>query len=591
MIGDIFAGGSYTDADINFQTGEIIEILAKQIETENWRLRKSIVESFKKINNPLCLPVLSKIMKYPQIDSHSTAIDALIHFGERSVPYAIPYLSDEDHDVRILSANILGFIKSPTALKDLIKKLNTETNINVKYAIIESLGNIGSDKAADSLLSILEYEDVYIKIAIIESLGKIGSIKACPLLMSYLEDEMLRGLCIDALGNIGADIAINSIIDYFGDDDEINSKIISAISNIFRKSLKSGEEKHNLDLIKGICRQFFKKPDRYERLLGVLKNRDVSLKSDALLILSWIDNLKLTRELVLLLENQEFRDRVREMLIKIGHSIKDDIVTEFKETESPVIKRIILEIIGIVGEEKEADFLITLLTENKSELILIEDQIIYALGWLRCDKAVSLILKYLENSSDILQSAAIGALSIIGNSEVRDYCRKNIKSDNIRKKTGCIKILGYIGDSANINILKEIDDFESKEVIISFIDAISYIGDKAGIDLIVRFLNEPDNEIKEHIVTALTRINDKKIIPILVNLLKDENMWIKYFALRTLGEIGDETIIGNILPLLKDPVGIIKIASLTAASKINYRLPKNTIEELFQSGDPDVKVE
>ncbi|MBP7652174.1 HEAT repeat domain-containing protein [Candidatus Dependentiae bacterium] len=595
--GNDFSAETETDDKTNVLPDEnkhtiinrVIENLAKQIESENWRLRKSIVEAFKKINNPLCLPVLSKIIKDSHIDVHSTAIDALIHFGKKSIPYVLPYLSDSDPDARILSANILGFIKSPISLKDLIRRLSVENNMNVKYAIIEALGNIGSEKSVDIMLSMLDVEDIYLKIILIESLGKIGSMKACPQLMSFLEDEMIRGLCIDALGNIGADISINSILEYFDTDEEVNSKIVAAIANIYKKSSKSGEDKNNYELIKGICRQFFKKYERYEQLISILKTTDMSLKNDALQILGWIDNIKLTHELIILIEDPDFKDKIREMLIRIGYSIISDIIKEFHKTESLTIKRVIIEILGIIGSEKESEFLMNLLKSPDSKEI--EEQIIYSLGWLRCESSVGLIVKFLNSDNESLHSAAVGALSIIGNNEVIEYCKTNIKSNNLYTKKGCIKTLGYIGDPANISILKEVDVFESKEIKIAYIDAISYISDKTGIDLIVKFLNEPDNEIKEHIVTALTRINDKKIIPILLNLLNDDNMWIKYFTLRTLGEIGDSSITQNLIKLLDDPIGIVKISALSAISKINQKIPLDIVLKLLKDDDLDVRVE
>ena len=570
--------------------GEAVPALIEMINTDNWRIRKSIVEAFKKINDINCMPALSQVVFDEHVEVHSTAIDTIVNFGIKAIPYIVKHLNDKDDDIRILVSNIIGFIKSPSAAKELIKRLKLEKEFNVKYAIIEALGAIQSSDPVPLFLSMLAEEDDFIKIAIIEALGKIASLKASHSLIALLENEMFRGICIEALGNIGADIAVSPIIEYFGQDSETDEKIVKAINKIYFKDNANAGMESSKGIVIGVCRQFFRKNEYYEKLIDLLKNSDTELITGVLNILEWIDNAKMQKELIILFEQDEFTDRVKNLFLKLGKNIIDILITELHTNISYKIKRCIIEMLGIIGEIEEEDMLIKFLGDPAWNGY--SDTIITSLGWMRSEKFLTISERFMKSENEIERVASIGALSIIGGNNTVDFCKKNIRSENLLLKLSCIQVLGYIGDSENISVLSEIDRFESKEIKIAFIDAISFIRDKRGVRYILQFLTETDNDVKEHIVVALTRINDKSVTPILLGMLNENNLWIKYFALRALGNLGGAEDAAEIQKLLSEnESGIVIIAALNALAKIGNIIDKDILLGLLQNSDIDVKVE
>ncbi|HPP88294.1 MAG TPA: HEAT repeat domain-containing protein, partial [bacterium] len=365
--------------------------IAELVNSENWRIRKSIVEAYKKIDDDSCLPLLQKLIKDSNVEVHSTAIDAMVYYGDRAIPYLLPLLKDDDEDARILSANVLGFMRSAKGVKSLIERLKVEDSMNVRYAIIEALGYIGNEEAIDYLLELLEKEDMYLKIVIIEALGKIGSLRACVVIMSLLEDELLRSVCIDALGNIGAEISINTIIEYFNSDDDTNVRVVIAIGKIYSKHINN---QSYAVLIKEICKQFFKKKERYDKLLELLKNDNIELRNSVLLILSWIDELKLTKELMELLANEDYTEKIKDLFIRLGDRVLDDLYNEINKTDNYEIRKAIIQIIGLIGNSREIELLMKML-DNENERGYY-DVIISSLGWLQAECSVEKLEKLLN---------------------------------------------------------------------------------------------------------------------------------------------------------------------------------------------------
>ena len=89
-------------------------------------------------------------------------ISALYAMGRtadvRWIPYLLPELESESPELRMEAARALGELESSAAVDPMIKMLDVEKDAEVRYAILEALGQIGGEKAKQALQLAIDSE-------------------------------------------------------------------------------------------------------------------------------------------------------------------------------------------------------------------------------------------------------------------------------------------------------------------------------------------------------------------------------------------------------------------------------------------------
>jgi HEAT repeat protein len=90
-------------------------------------------------------------------------ISALYAMGRsadvRWIPYLLPELENEAPELRMEAARALGELESSAAVDPMIRMLDDEADVEVRYAILEALGQIGGEKAKQALQLALDSEN------------------------------------------------------------------------------------------------------------------------------------------------------------------------------------------------------------------------------------------------------------------------------------------------------------------------------------------------------------------------------------------------------------------------------------------------
>ncbi len=146
-----------------------------------------------------------------------------------------------DDDIKFL-VDILGLIGDKCAEDLLIDILTKNKNENVIVACIEALGNINSEKAMDSILPFYDKADV-LKPCVIEAVGKIRSLKSLKFITENFdsEDDLLKFTMIESLGEIGDETTFYFLISQL---DNLNDTFIAPLLEAIYKI----KNKYNLEL-------------------------------------------------------------------------------------------------------------------------------------------------------------------------------------------------------------------------------------------------------------------------------------------------------------------------------------------------------
>ena len=77
----------------------------------------------------------------------------------RWIPYLLPELENESPELRMEAARALGELESTAAVDPMIRMLDTEKDSEVRFAILEALGQIGGEKAKQALQLAIDSEN------------------------------------------------------------------------------------------------------------------------------------------------------------------------------------------------------------------------------------------------------------------------------------------------------------------------------------------------------------------------------------------------------------------------------------------------
>lgn len=184
---------------------EVIKSIVPLIHQEDKSI-KNAASNFLIQNNHTKIPAL--VIDYISSDDitiRNLAGEILLKKGNDSIDaicQKLPGITNDD-DIKFL-IDILGLIgdKAPEDL--IIDILTKNQNENVIVACIEALGNIYSEKAIDAIIPFYEKSEV-LKPVVVEATGKIRTLKSLKFITEKFisDDDLLRFTMIESLGEIG----------------------------------------------------------------------------------------------------------------------------------------------------------------------------------------------------------------------------------------------------------------------------------------------------------------------------------------------------------------------------------------------------
>ena len=186
-----------------FSDDAVAEIV-KMIEDEDAGIRDAVSHAL--IENPnkkipeLVVPYISS----PDIAVRNLAGEILLKKGTEALPAMVKYLKKANDDDQKFLIDIMGLIGDKSVEDDIIKVLEVTQNDNVILACIEALGNIKSEKAIDLIIEKYNENELFHP-TIFDALGKIGSEEAINFMAKEYEnaDDLTKYSMIESVGEVG----------------------------------------------------------------------------------------------------------------------------------------------------------------------------------------------------------------------------------------------------------------------------------------------------------------------------------------------------------------------------------------------------
>lgn len=369
---------------------EEIRVLLNDLKNTDWWVRKETIRKLLDYPESLYLSDLEVWLRNGE-DAllRNASMEIFKELGERALVSLGCLLKDEDVDVRIFAANVLGDIMNPSALEDLVVALR-DPDDNVRIAVAEALGKIGDKRAVDPLTAV--FGDMpWTAMAAIEALGRIGGQNALAVLHQCLENKDYCGIACSALEKAGDRSSIEHLLPFLKVE-EVRELVLQAIVGIAERektvlpaSLFSGD----IDL-----------------LVDWLGSPQEEIRRAAFIAMSWSNDMRGLPYFLKAFQDDLLLEYALNGILALGNKAVPEIVETMKKPGKD--KGVLAKVLSMIGEKES---LLLFVNDEDDE---VRAEVALAIGSLRKPEVPEVLWKL---SRDPVEEVRAAALLSLRNSE------------------------------------------------------------------------------------------------------------------------------------------------------------------------------
>lgn len=362
---------------------EKIEKLLKELNSPDWWTRSAAIKGLLLQNEKTYLPVLEKALKnHENALLRNASMELYVALGGRALPSLVALLGDDDPEVRIFAANLLGDIKDRRAVQELIKAIK-DTDSNVRVASTEALGKIGAAEAVAALSEVLE-DEPWVVMSAIKSVGEIGGERALQVLYGCLEKDEYRGITFDAIEVAGDEGAIEHITP-FVERDDTREWALKAVINIAGKvRIRIGPE-YFVNLV--------------PHLLALQHSPHPEIRKTAFIALAWSEDLRGIPFFISALNDDELQEYAISAILSIGEEAVPEIIEALRDPERPQ-RCVLADLLSMMGEY------MTLMQFSEDQDPEVRVEVALAAGMIHSSRADEILTRMLDDPEDEVRLAA-----------------------------------------------------------------------------------------------------------------------------------------------------------------------------------------
>ncbi|MEK6693285.1 MAG: HEAT repeat domain-containing protein [Nitrospirota bacterium] len=556
---------------------ESVPYLTKALGDNDWRVRKTSVESFLKIGGRKVIEsLISSLGIQDNAGARNSAIEALAKIGKEAVPSLINNFKGAHHDVRKFIIDILGEIGDIMSTPLLIVALS-DTDDNVRASAVEYLGKMGDERAIAPLLEILRGNELWLSYPAAEALGNLKDPRALEPLLDALQEKPLREAALKGLGALGDKRALGPIVKLLKDPSRSIREI--ALQNIIEISRKNPGDKEVIKTIRENTDNVI-----LDNLLQALGRERIQIRSSAARLLGWIGDKRAVESLIALLPEIELQDEVMDSLLTLGRGGAVQSLLPFLNSPDEIIRRCTAELLGEIEDNIAVQPLIKSLSDEDGH---VRGRAALALGKIGDRNAIIPLLNLLTDEYEDVQESAVTALASIGVETEKLLPSLSSKDPRLRKNTALL--LGNLKAEEAVPFFGFAIKDESPDVREGVVRALGMIGgDEAGRFLTIALTDE-EPSVRRASAIALGEIGYGKGVDSLIILLKDDDSLVRVAAVRGLGELKNPYALPPLIELLDDKDLMVRVSAIEASGELGDRSALPSLFRLLEEDDPELR--
>jgi HEAT repeat protein len=440
---------------------------------------------------------------------------------------------------------------------------------------------------------------VQVKKAVAKALGEIGDQRAVESLIEALSDSSVNDAAAEALGAIGDERAVEPLIEALNSSAPGRLRLSQAIAVALGKIR---DERAVAPLIRAFS------SDAHEAAVKALIQ--FGDRAIPLLITSLNENEKIRKGSAEVLGKLQWKPENSDQqvawaiamnnsgdLVKEGSAVVEPLIRTLERKDTPLdARKISVNLLGEIGDQRAVAPLIGALGENDSS---VRQDAANALGKIRDSRAVESLIDTLNHSDRYSCQAAIRALGAIGDERAVEPLITIFKNPS-NPVHAAAEALGRIGDVRAVGPLIEALSQSERNGSRSAAEALGMIGDSRAVEPLISAMREhcdkytrkaaaealsmlqwePTNA-EQRVTWAIAKENwteaanegDAAIDP-LMSVLKSGDQLLALGASEALGKIAGEQAIKRLIDMFTDS---------------DFMVPKFAVDALAEAGKPAIE--
>jgi HEAT repeat protein len=553
--------------------------LTQDLGAAEWPARQSAVRGLS-AQGPAIVDALVKTLReqHRNFNVLSSLLDLLSTTEIDVVGPLIECLSDEDVDLRIQTALILGHRRDRRAVPALIKALN-DPDVNVRFHAMEALGSLRAVEAIDTIVEITAGSDFFLAFPAIQTLAKLGAVNAAPKLVPLLNDELLRVAVAEALGQLGDELVVVPLVKLLNDPSAPTEVVADALSGLFeRYDQRYGAGDHIASLVRGTI-----DPTGTQNLLDAVQRVGPDRLRGIARVMGWLNGPAVQRALVRLLGQQAVRAQVVEAMVRYGAGVVELLIDQLR-AEDLDTRQAAAVALGRIGDRTATPALVAALRDPELAVAVAS-----ALARIGDYDAFDDLLGLLDHPDTAVRQAAIGALNSIGHPDMAARILPLLDDPNPIVRESAVKIAGYFGYRECVDRVIDRCADAAEAVRRAAVEHLPFFDPPKTIPALLHALEHDTAPVRAAAATALARVSESDALAPLVRALDDRDPWVRFCALRSIGAFANRAVAPAVLDVIeRDRAGHVRLAAIDALGRLDTPDALTILHPLTLSAEPDV---
>lgn len=596
--------------------GAAAALLVKHIQSSNLGVQEAAENALRQIRGSAVVRAVAPLLRSENASVRNSAMDILREISADDMKEINKLLHDADPDIRIFAADILGTSESPVAVSLLTEVLDTEPEVNVRYQVCISLGELGDPKAAKVLSRELEDDEDWVKFAAVEALAKIRADSCADILIHALPEssELVASTIISALGEMGNMRAVPILLRRLDETvGPLRNKTVKAIVQIlgapslglfgpkeldnFRTYLLIALTDEDEDIIEaaltglsgvgeGSAEASRAVIDLIERL-DPLREHDLLFSAQRCLVaIGYTEGLREG----LASSNEQVVRSVVEACGEIGCRRCAGLLVEAFSLPDRQIQLLAVQQLARIGDKSDVSFFMEVL-ENADDPQVLTEALNFIGGQARCAVAAPELMQYLEHPCDDVKEAALEACLALEDAAVNDQLVGLFSSREPLMRMMAAYAMGRIDPSRYLEELTQALEDEVPDIRKVALEAIGSLCNAKPelLSLLAPRLSDESQDVRLALVSLAGQLDTSLSTDLLLQALADEDNWVRIRAVESLGERRAEKALPLLIPMLEGNDLLVVLKIIEALGALGGQVAFRALLALTGRDDPDVQ--
>jgi HEAT repeat protein len=555
------------------------DTLTRALDVDDWTTRQTAVRKLAEHGTAIVDAVVRTLREqHRNLNVFSGLLDLLATAGIDIVDQMIACLKDEDADLRIQSALILGERGDRRAVPALVAALD-DRDVNVRFHAIEALGRLHAVEATGVLVDIAASGDFFLAFPAVNALSQLGDVSVATRLVPLLKDALLQATVAEALGALGDELVVAPLVELLNQahaPTDVIADALSALYDRYEEQYRAGE--HIASLVRrGVA------PAGTQNLLDAVDHVAADRLRGIARVMGWLNGAAVQRALTRLLGQRSVRAQVVEALVRYGAGVVDLLIEQLR-AEDLDTRQAAAVALGRIGDRRATRALVRALDDPELALPAAG-----ALARLGDPAALDALIGLLPHGDPAVRQAAIAALNSIGHTDMPPRIRTLLDDASPIVRESAVKVAGYFGYSDCAARVLELCGDPAEAVRRAAVDHLPFFDHDDVVPALGRALDRDTPPVRAAAAAVLARLDETDALPLLLRALHDSDPWVRYFALRSVSVFRNAALAPAVRALLEhDPAGHVRLAAIDVLGRLDAPDAVSTLEPLTLAQESDI---